>query len=142
MSTYMAKKEDVERNWYVFDARGRNLGRLASEIAPYIIGKHKPTYTPHVDSGDYVIVINAAEVNLTGNKWQQKIYRHHSQYPGGLKEKTYEELREENPELIIENAVRGMLPKNKLRDQMVKRLKVYAGADHPHQAQKPEIIDQ
>lgn len=142
MSTYMAKKEDVERNWYVFDARGRNLGRLASEIAPYIIGKHKPTYTPHVDSGDYVIVINAAEVNLTGNKWQQKIYRHHSQYPGGLKEKTYEELREENPELIIETAVRGMLPKNKLRDQMVKRLKVYAGADHPHQAQKPEIIDQ
>ena len=141
MSTYMAKKEEVERNWYLVDAAGQNLGRLASKIAPYITGKNKPTYTPHVDAGDFVIVINAARVNLTGNKWKQKKYRHHSQYPGGLKEVPYEKLREENPELIIKNAVKGMLPKNKLGRRMIGRLKVYADDEHPHQAQQPEKLE-
>ena len=141
MSTYMAKKEEVERNWYIVDAAGQSLGRLASKIAPYITGKNKPTYTPHVDSGDFVIVINAAEVKLTGNKWQQKKYRHHSQYPGGLKEVSYEKLREENPELMIKNAVKGMIPKNKLGRRMIGRLKVYADEEHPHEAQQPEELE-
>ena len=140
MSTYMAKKEEVERNWYLIDAAGQSLGRLASKIAPYITGKNKVTYTPHVDTGDFVIVINADKVELTGKKWEQKKYRHHSQYPGGLKEMTYAELLEKKPELIIEHAVNGMLPKNKLGRRMIKRLKVYSGEKHPHEAQQPEKI--
>ena len=141
MSTYMAKQEKIERKWYLVDAAGQSLGRLASKIAPYITGKNKVTYTPHVDSGDFVIVINAKEVNLTGKKWEQKKYYHHSQYPGGLKEKTYEELRQQKPELIIEHAVKGMLPKNKLGQRMIKRLKVYGDNNHSHQAQQPEKIE-
>ncbi|MFW5984915.1 MAG: 50S ribosomal protein L13 [Halanaerobiaceae bacterium] len=141
MSTYIAKQEEVTRKWYIVDASGKALGRLASNIAPYITGKIDPTYTPHVDAGNFVIVINASRVKLTGNKWEQKKYRHHSQYPGGLKEVPYTKLREENPELIIKNAVKGMLPKNKLGKRMIKRVKVYGGSEHPHEAQQPEKLE-
>ncbi len=141
MSTYMDKKEEVKRDWYLIDAEQYNLGRLASLITPYLTGKTKPTYTPHVDGGDYVIVINAEKINLTGKKWEQKMYRKHSQYPGGLKETPYGELKKKNPELIIENAVKGMLPRNKLGKDMIKRLKVYSDSDHPHQAQEPEKLE-
>lgn len=141
MSTYMAKPEQVERNWYVVDVAGEVLGRITPKISRILIGKNKPTYTPHVDTGDFVIVVNAEKIQLTGNKWQQKKYYSHSQYPGGLKEIPYEKLREKNPELIIKHAVQGMLPKNKLGEKMFKRLKVYAGEEHPHQAQQPEKLE-
>ena len=141
MSTYMAKKEEVVRKWYVVDATGRTLGRLASLIVPYLTGKNEPTYTPHVDTGDFVIVLNAAKIELTGNKWKQKKYYRHSQYPGGLKEMTYEELKQQKPEFIIKKAVQGMLPKNKLGGNMIKRLKVYRDSEHSHQAQQPEELE-
>jgi large subunit ribosomal protein L13 len=141
MSTYMAKNEEVERSWFVVDAENKTLGRLASKIAQYIRGKHKPTFTPHVDMGDYVIVVNAEKINLTGNKLDQKKYYKHSNYPGGIKEVTYRELLAKDPEFIIEKAVKGMLPSNKLGRKMIKKLKVYSGANHPHQAQKPEKIE-
>jgi large subunit ribosomal protein L13 len=141
MSTYMAKNEEVERSWFVVDAENKTLGRLASKIAQYIRGKHKPTFTPHVDMGDYVIVVNAEKINLTGNKLDQKKYYKHSNYPGGIKEVTYRELLAKNPEFIIEKAVKGMLPSNKLGRKMIKKLKVYSGENHPHQAQKPEKIE-
>lgn len=140
MSTYMAKPNEVERKWYVVDAEGKTLGRLATRIAEVLRGKHKPTFTPHMDTGDYVIVVNAAEVKLTGNKWEQKKYYHHSQYPGGLREMSYEELRKKRPELIVKNAVRGMLPHNKLGEKIFKKLKVYTASDHPHEAQQPEEL--
>lgn len=138
-TTYMAKPNEVERRWWVIDAEGQTLGRLASEIAYILRGKHKPEFTPHVDTGDYVIVINAEKVNLTGRKWQQKEWIRVSGYPGGQKRTKYIELRNRKPTLIIEKAVRGMLPKNRLGRKMFKKLKVYAGPDHPHQAQKPEV---
>ena len=141
MSTYMAKPDEVERNWYLVDASGKTLGRFATEIAQILKGKHKPTYTPHVDTGDYVIVVNADKVELTGNKWEDKQYHRHSNYPGGIKSVPYEKLKERNPELIIEKAVRGMLPHNKLGEKMYKKLKVYSGSDHPHQAQQPEKLE-
>jgi large subunit ribosomal protein L13 len=141
MSTYMAKNEEVERSWFVVDAENKTLGRLASKIAQYIRGKHKPTFTPHVDMGDYVIVVNAEKINLSGNKLDQKKYYKHSNYPGGITEVTYRELLAKNPEFIIEKAVKGMLPSNKLGRKMIKKLKVYSGANHPHQAQKPEKIE-
>lgn len=141
MSTYMAKPDEVERNWYLVDASGKTLGRFATEIAQILKGKHKPTYTPHVDTGDYVIVVNADKVELTGNKWENKQYHRHSNYPGGIKSVPYEKLKERNPELIIEKAVRGMLPHNKLGEKMYKKLKVYSGSDHPHQAQQPEKLE-
>ncbi len=141
MSTYMAKNEEVERSWLVVDAENKTLGRLASKVAQYIRGKHKPTFTPHVDMGDYVIVVNAEKINLSGNKWDQKKYYRHSNYPGGIKEVTYRELLAKDPEFIIEKAVKGMLPSNKLGRKMIKKLKVYRGANHPHQAQKPEKIE-
>ncbi|MFN3346453.1 MAG: 50S ribosomal protein L13 [Candidatus Bipolaricaulaceae bacterium] len=139
--TYMAKKEDAgktfERKWYVVDATDQPLGRLASEIAKILQGKHKPTYTPHFDVGDYVVVINAAKVKLTGNKWDTKMYYRHSGYIGNLKEIPYRELLVKNPELPIKLAVRRMLPKNELGRRMLRKLKVYPGPDHPHQAQNP-----
>lgn len=138
-TTYMAKPNEVERKWYVVDAAGQTLGRLASEVAALLRGKHKPQFTPHVDVGDYVIVINAEKVELTGTKWLTKKYYTHSQYPGGLKVRTAGELRATRPERLIELAVYGMLPKNKLGHQMRGKLKVYAGPEHPHQAQKPEV---
>lgn len=139
MKTYMAKPLEVERKWYVIDASGQTLGRLASEVASILRGKHKPTYTPHVDTGDFVIVINADKVVLTGNKLDQKMYRRHSGYPGGLKEMTYRNLLAKKPEKAIEIAVKGMLPKNRLGRKMFTKLKVYRGSEHPHQAQKPEV---
>ena len=141
MSTYMAKPEDVERDWYVADASGKTLGRFATEIAQILKGKHKPTYTPHVDTGDFVIVVNADKIELTGKKWEQKQYHRHSNYPGGIKSTPYDKLKENDPELIIEKAVRGMLPHNKLGEKMYKKLKVYSGSDHPHEAQKPEKLE-
>lgn len=141
MKTFMAKTQEVERKWYIVDANGKTLGRLASEVAKILRGKHKPIYTPHVDTGDHVIVINAEKIHLTGKKLDQKLYRRHSQYPGGLKEIPYRQLMDSRPTLAIYQAVKGMLPKNTLGRQMLKKLRVYAGPDHNHQAQEPEILD-
>ena len=138
MKTYVATPATVERKWLVIDASGKTLGRLATEVAKLLRGKHKPTYTPFVDTGDYVIVINASEMVLTGNKLDKKMYRYHTGYAGGLKETTYRNLMAKNPEKALEVAVKGMLPKNSLGRQMFKKLKVYAGAEHDHAAQKPE----
>jgi len=140
MSTYVAKAAEVQRKWYVVDAEGMVLGRMATEIARVLRGKHKPEYTPFVDTGDNVIVINADKVVLTGNKLDQKMYRYHTQYPGGLKERTYRNLMQRNPEKVVELAVKGMLPKNALGRAMYKKLKVYAGPEHGHEAQKPEKL--
>ncbi|MGM0499002.1 MAG: 50S ribosomal protein L13 [Bacillota bacterium] len=141
MSTYMAKNENVECKWYVVDAADKTLGRLASEIAQYIRGKHKPTFTPHVDMGDYIVVVNAEKVKLTGKKWDDKKHYSHTNHPGGINEITYKDLRAKNPEFIIEKAVKGMLPHNKLGRKMFKKLKVYSGPNHPHQAQEPEKLE-
>ncbi len=135
--TYNAKPGDVRRTWYVIDAEGQVLGRLASRIATILRGKHKPTYTPHVDMGDFVIVINAEKVRLTGKKEHQKQYFHHSGYPGGVRLRTPAEMRQRRPEFLIEHAVKGMLPKGPLGRRMLRKLKVYAGPSHPHGAQKP-----
>lgn len=139
MKTFMAKPAEIDRKWYVIDAQDQTLGRLASEVASILRGKHKPTYTPHVDTGDFVIVINAAGIRLTGNKLQDKKYRHHSGYTGGLKEMDYNTLLQKKPEKAIEVAVKGMLPHNRLGNAMFRKLKVYRGNEHPHQAQKPEL---
>lgn len=136
-NTYMQKKEDIVRNWYVIDAEGQTLGRLATKVAHVLRGKHKPTYTPHVDCGDFVIVVNASKINLTGNKLNDKIYYNHSGYTGGLRERTARVMKEQYPEEMIERAVKGMLPKGRLGRQMYKKLFVYAGSEHPHMAQKP-----
>lgn len=138
MKSYIAKPAAVERKWYVIDAEDKTLGKIASEVASILRGKKKPIYTPHVDTGDYVIVINAEKVRVTGKKEEQKIYKSHSGYPGGLKETTLRELRAKKPEEIIRHAVKGMMPKGKLGRQMFKKLKVYAGPEHPHTAQNPE----
>lgn len=138
MSTYMAKAAEVERKWLLIDAEGKVLGRVATEIAAILRGKHKPEYTPFTDCGDYVIVINADKVVVTGNKEVSKLYRRHSGYAGGLKEVPYVEMMARHPERILETAVKGMLPHNTLGRQMYKKLKVYAGAEHGHAAQKPE----
>lgn len=140
MKTQFAKKGDVERKWYVVDARDAVLGRLAVKIAVYLRGKNKPVFTPNVDTGDFIIVINADKVRLTGNKLTDKVYYHHTGYIGGIKAETAREMFEKHPERIIEKAVWGMLPKNTLGKQMLKKLKVYKGAEHPHQAQAPEIL--
>lgn len=140
MKTYMANAQTVERKWFVIDAKGQRLGRLSTEVATLLRGKHKPTFTPHVDCGDYVIVINASSIELTGNKWEDKKYYSHSQYPGSLKVTKAETLLKKHPERLIEYAVKGMLPKGKLGRQMFKKLFVYASEDHPHQAQKPEAL--
>ena len=136
-NTYMQKKEDVKRNWYVVDAEGLTLGRLATQVASVLRGKHKPTYTPHIDCGDYVIVVNASKVNLTGNKLDNKIYYNHSGYTGGLRERTARTMKEKYPEEMIERAIKGMLPKGRLGRQMYRKLFVYAGENHPHTAQQP-----
>lgn len=136
-NSYMQKKEEVVRNWYVIDASGKNLGRIATKAAHILRGKHKPTFTPHVDCGDCVIIINASKVNLTGNKLDDKIYYNHSGYTGGLRERTAREMKENYPVEMIERAVKGMLPKGRLGRQMYKKLFVYAGNEHPHMAQKP-----
>ncbi|HVE44025.1 MAG TPA: 50S ribosomal protein L13 [Gammaproteobacteria bacterium] len=141
MKTYFATNENVEHKWYLVDASEKVLGRLASQIATYLRGKHKPTYTPHTDTGDYVVVLNAAQVKVTGRKEQDKRYYTHSGYPGGIKEVTFEKLQEKDPRRAIEIAVKGMLPKNALGRAMLRKLKVYAGSEHPHEAQQPVIIN-
>ncbi len=139
MKTYMAKPAEIDRAWYVIDASGQTLGRLSSEVASILRGKHKPTYTPHIDTGDFVIIINAEKIQLTGDKLLQKKYRYHTGYPGGLKEMDYKTLLDKRPERAIEAAVKGMLPHNRLGAQMYRKLKVYRGSEHPHQAQKPVV---
>ena len=141
MKSYISKPADVNRKWYVVNAEGKTLGRLSTEIARILRGKHKVTFTPHVDGGDFVVVLNADKVAVTGRKAEQKVYRHHTGYIGNLKEISYKRMLAEKPEEIILTAVRGMLPKNKLRSPMMKRLKVYAGNEHPHAAQKLEALE-
>lgn len=140
MKTYMANPDKIERKWYVVDAEGSTLGRLASEIAKVLRGKNKPEYTPHIDTGDYVIVVNAEKVKVTGKKLQQKIYYNHSDYVGGMRETTLAELLAKKPEKVIELAVKGMLPKGPMGRDMIKKLHVYAGPEHANQAQKPEVL--
>jgi len=135
MKTYSTKARDIERQWHVIDASGKTLGRLASQVAILLIGKHKPIYAPHLDTGDYVIVLNAAKVRVTGNKAKQKVYYRHSTYPGGLKAVTFEDMLKTHPTRVIEHAVKGMLPHNRLGRAMYRKLKVYAEDSHPHQAQ-------
>lgn len=140
-TTYMAKKGEVERKWFVVDATGIPMGRLSAVVASILRGKNKPTFTPHVDTGDFVVVINADEVKLTGNKASDKIYYRHSNHPGGLKSISAGELRDKNSRRLIETSVKGMLPKNTLGRQQLSKLHVYGGAEHPHQAQQPEVLD-
>ena len=138
MKSYMARPLEVERRWYVVDAEGQTLGRLATEIARILRGKNKPQYTPHVDTGDFVVVVNAEKVVVTGKKAEQKVYRRHSGYPGGLKETSYEQMMERRPTEILRRAVKGMMPKNRLARQQLRKLKIYAGPEHPHAAQNPQ----
>ena len=140
MKTYMANPDKIERKWYVVDAEGQTLGRLSAEIAKVLRGKNKPEFTPHIDTGDNVIVINAEKIKVTGKKLDQKVYYHHSDYVGGMKETTLKEMMAKKPEAVIELAVKGMLPKGPLGRTMIKKLHVYAGAEHAHQAQKPEVL--
>jgi large subunit ribosomal protein L13 len=140
MKTHFARNKDIKKKWHLVDADGQVLGRLASRVAPILKGKTKPVYTPHVDTGDYVIIINAEKVRLTGKKLQNKTYFHHSGYPGGIKKKTALELMEKSPEKIIVSAVRGMLPKNSLGRMQLKKLKVYRGSEHPHKPQSPKLL--
>ena len=141
MKTFSAKSEEIQHAWFLVDAKGKVLGRLASEIARRLKGKHKPEYTTHVDTGDCIVVINAGDIRVTGRKAKDKLYHHHSGYPGGLKEESFESLVARRPERVIELAVKGMLPKNPLGRAMLSKLKIYAGAAHPHSAQQPEILD-
>lgn len=138
MKSPMAKKGSIEQKWHLIDANGKTLGRLATRVAMLLRGKHKPIFTPHVDTGDFVVVVNAEKIFLTGKKWKDKLYIHHSGYPGGLKSISAGKMREKKPERLVTMAVQGMLPKNKLGRKMIKKLKVYSGDAHPHQAQQPE----
>ena len=140
MKTISVKSESVKRDWYVIDAEGATLGRMATEIAVRLRGKHKPEYTPHVDTGDYIVVINAEKVRVTGNKAKDKIYHRHTGYPGGLKSISFEKLIDKAPERVVQSAVKGMLPKGPLGRAMFKKMKVYAGSEHPHTAQKPQQL--
>jgi len=141
MKTVSTRPQDVERSWFVVDAENKTLGRLATEIAHRLRGKHKPEYTPHVDTGDYIVVVNAEKVRVTGNKVSDKIYWHHTGFPGGIKGINFGDLRDSHPHRIIESAVKGMLPHNPLGRQMLKKLKIYAGAEHPHSAQQPQPLE-
>ena len=140
MKTYMANPDKIERKWHVVDAQGCTLGRLASEVAKVLRGKNKPEFTPHVDTGDYVVIINAEKVKVTGKKLQQKVYYNHSDYVGGMRETTLAEMMQKKPEKVVELAVKGMLPKGPLGREMIKKLHVYAGPEHEQQAQKPEVL--
>jgi large subunit ribosomal protein L13 len=140
MKTYVAKPSDRQRDWYVVDASGKTLGRLATQIADTLRGKRKPTYTPHIDTGDFVVVVNAEKVAVTGKKRTDKLYRRHSGYPGGLRTRTFEEMQRRRPEEIIRLAVKGMMPRNRLARKQLTKLKIYAGPDHPHQAQQPSEL--
>ena len=141
MKTVSARKETVTREWYVVDAAGKTLGRLCTEIANRLRGKHKPEFTPHVDTGDYIVVVNAEKIMVTGKKTTDKLYQHHTGYPGGIKSISFDKLLVKSPEMIIEKAVKGMMPKNKLSRAMLSKLKVYAGNDHPHSAQQPTLLE-
>jgi len=141
MKTFTAKPESVQRDWFVVDAAGKTLGRIATEIALRLRGKHKPEYTPHVDTGDYIIVVNADKVTVTGNKAKNKMYYSHSGFPGGIKEINFEKLLAKKPEMVLESAIKGMLPKGPLGRAMFRKLKVYAGAEHQHAAQQPQVLD-
>ena len=141
MKTVSMRAQDVRRSWFIVDAEDKTLGRLATEVARRLRGKHKPEYTPHVDTGDYIVVVNAAKVRVTGAKTTDKIYWHHTGYPGGIKGISFEHLRDSHPERIIERAVKGMLPRNPLGRDMLRKLKVYAGNEHPHSAQQPEPLE-
>lgn len=141
MKSFMANPANIERKWFVIDAEGKTLGRLAAEVAKLLRGKHKPTYTPHMDTGDHVIIVNAAKISLTGNKLVQKTYFRHSGYPGGTTFTTAGKMLAERPERVVELAIKGMLPKNRLGRQMFRKLKVYRGPSHPHEAQKPENLE-
>lgn len=141
VKTFSAKEQAVMRKWYIVDATDKTLGRISTQIAKYLRGKHKPEYTPHVDTGDFVVVINADKVAVTGNKLTDKVYYHHTGHPGGIKSSTLEQMLEKHPTRVIEKAVKGMLPKNSLGRKMYGKLKVYAGAEHPHAAQQPESIE-
>ena len=141
MKTYVATPENRQREWFVVDAEGKTLGRLATQIADTLRGKRKPEYTPHCDTGDFVIVVNAAKIRVTGNKLHDKLYRRHSGYPGGLRSRTLADMLERRPEEVIRKAVRGMLPRNRLGRQQLSKLKVYAGPEHPHEAQKPREME-
>ena len=141
MNSYMQKKETVERKWYVIDAEGQVLGRVAAKAAHILRGKHKATYTPHIDCGDYIIIVNAEKAVLTGNKLEDKMYYNHSMYPGGLRVRSAKVMKEQYPVEMVERAVKGMLPHNRLGRQMYKKLFVYAGSEHPHMAQKPEVME-
>jgi len=140
LKTFSPKNEDIERKWYVVDAKNQILGRLASHVARILRGKHKPIFAPHADVGDHVVIINAEKIRVTGRKAQQKRYKSYSGYPGGLKETVYEDMLSKHPERILEHAIRGMLPKNRLGRQIIKKLKIYSGEEHPHDAQKPEAL--
>lgn len=141
MKTYSANAESVKRDWYVVDAQGKTLGRLASEVALRLRGKHKPEFTPHVDTGDYIVVVNAEKVAVTGNKATNKIYYSHTEYPGGIKDISFQELVDKAPERVIQSAVKGMLPRGPLGREMFRKLKIYAGPEHPHTAQQPQQLD-
>lgn len=140
MRTFQQKTAETQHDWYVVDAAGLRLGTLAVRIARALSGKHKPTWTPHIDDGDHVVVLNAEKVELGGNKWLQKVYHRHTGYPGGIRTETAAEVRAKHPERLVERAVRGMLPTNRMRDEQLRRLKVYAGSDHPHAAQQPKEL--
>jgi large subunit ribosomal protein L13 len=142
MKTYTAKPREIEQTWYLLDAEGKTLGRLATQIADLLRGKGKPQYTPHIDTGDFVVVVNAERIHVTGNKLEQKLYYRHSGYPGGLRSRTLAEQLARRPEEVIRKAVKGMLPKNKLAARQIVKLKVYAGPDHPHEAQNPVAIEE
>lgn len=141
MKSFVAKPHEVVRKWYVIDAEGKTLGRLSTEAASILRGKRKPIFTPHVDTGDYVIIINAEKIQVTGNKRKQKIYKHHTGFPGGLREITFEKLIAKKPEEILRHSIKGMMPKGKLGRQMFKKLKIYAGPEHKHSAQQPEVYE-
>lgn len=141
MKTFSAKSHEVQRDWYVIDASEKVLGRLATEVARRLRGKHKAEYTPHVDTGDYIVVINAEKIRVTGRKFKEKMYYRHSGYPGGIKSISFDKLQEKNPGRIIELAVKGMLPKNSLGREMYRKLKVYSGSEHPHEAQQPKQLE-
>jgi len=141
VKTYSVKQRDIKREWYLVDASGKVLGRLASRVASILKGKHKPTYSPHLDVGDHVIIINADKIKVTGKKFHQKMYYHHTGYPGGLRSVSFRKIFQEKPERILYHAIWGMLPHNRLGRKMIKKLRIYAGAEHPHQAQKPKVLE-
>lgn len=141
MKTYSPKQQDIQPQWWLVDVKGKTLGKVATKIADILRGKNKPTFAPHIDGGDFVVVINAKEIKLTGNKLDQKVYQHHTRYPNGLKTVTAGKLMETNPERVIENAVAGMVPHNKLKKDILKKLKVFSGSEHKHDAQQPKVLD-